>query len=169
MLITVTGLPRSGTAFVSMLLNLNEFCVAYHELAVYDKNWRERLTLYETAYVGDCSTYGFLEKAQMASDVRIYIASDVVQSFESATVACRKELDIDAMYKLRDMADEWAVEHEAMVINRYDVFTLEGCREIWKTCFEEPMHDEKVEQLIKLNIQHHEPHIRFGKGTVLEL
>lgn len=163
MLITLTGLPRSGTAFMSTLLNMNEFCIAYHELAAYDRNWRNTIANTESQYVADCNTYGYLPQADMNSDRRVYIKSDARQSKASSEMACQKQVDLELLLKLQLIGDDWATG--ALHIEREDVFTLDGCRRVWEYCFTEPFPEVKIRQLIKLNIQHHEPHIHFGRGV----
>ena len=162
MIITVTGLPRSGTAFVSMLLNLHPDCVAYHELAAYDRDWKRTMEDSYYDYVADCSTYGFMPDAWLRSGKRIMIDSDPIQSHVSAEIACRKLIDPDTMPALRQMLDDWRNRFNPMVIHRNEVFTFDGCVAIWEHCFGKPVPYHKIEQLVKLNVQHKDPHIRFG-------
>ena len=162
MIITVTGLPRSGTAFVSMLLNMHPDCVAYHELAAYDRNWRTTIVDNYWDIVADCNTYGFMPEAWIRSDRRVMIDSDPLQSHVSSEIACRKLIDPDVMPGLRVMLEHWRDRYDPMVIQRNDVFTFEGCVAIWEYCFGKPVPYQKIEQLIKLNVQHKDPHIKFG-------
>lgn len=161
-LITVTGLPRSGTAFVSMLLQMHPDCVAYHELAAYDRNWRT--TLFDNWWniVADCNTYAFMPEAWIRADRMIMIESDIVQSHVSSEIACRKLIDPDLMPALKVLLDKWRERYDPMVIQRNDVFTFEGCVAIWEYCFGKPVPYHKIQQLVKLNVQHKDPHIKFG-------
>lgn len=161
-LITVTGLPRSGTAFVSMLLQMHPDCVAYHELAAYDRNWRT--TLFDNWWdiVADCNTYAFMPEAWIRADKMIMIESDVVQSHVSSEIACRKLIDPELMPTLKVLLDKWRDRFDPMVIRRNDVFTFEGCVAIWEYCFGKPVPYHKIQQLVKLNVQHKDPHIKFG-------
>ena len=161
-LITVTGLPRSGTAFVSMLLQMHPDCVAYHELAAYDRNWRTTLFNNWWDIVADCNTYAFMPEAWIRADKMIMIDSDVVQSHVSSEIACRKLIDPELMPTLRVMLEKWRDRFDPMVINRNDVFTFEGCVAIWEYCFGKPVPYHKIQQLVKLNVQHKDPHIKFG-------
>jgi len=171
MLITVTGLPRSGTAFVSMLLNLHPDCMAYHELAAYRKDWRDVLTTHEfdADYIADCNTYGYLREYDVVPDKRIYIISSPAQSHRSSELACKKKIEPHLMINLSRIGELWAIENECFVIDRKKVFTLEGCRDIWTYCFDDPFPDYKVKELIKLNIQQHNAHVHFGEGSKFEL
>lgn len=169
-LITVTGLPRSGTAFVSNLLQMHPDCVAFHELASYSRDWRNVILDNEADIVADCSTYGFIDAAQMPSTHRIFIDSNPRQSQKSSEVACRKKVDYDLIKGLQYMAYEWVERWNPMIIRREDVFTVHGCARIWQYCFgEEYIPYEKIQQIVKLNVQHKDPHIQFGPDKIFEL
>jgi hypothetical protein len=161
-LITVTGLPRSGTGFVSMLLQLHPDCLSYHELAAYDRNWRSTLLDNEADIVADCSTYGFMPEARMPSNKRVMIDSDAVQSKRSAEVACRKVVMLDDIIALQILLYQWQDRYKPFVIDRNQVFTIRGCCDIWEYCFDMEAPIEKIEQFVKFNVQHKDPHIRFG-------
>lgn len=171
MLITVTGLPRSGTAFVSQLLQLHPHCLAYHELAAYRKDWREALKEYkwEADFVADCNTYGYLKEYDVIPDKRVYIQSSPSQSHQSSEIACKKKIDPQLMINLARIGEIWSQENDCLVIDRKKVFTLEGCRDIWMYCFDQFFPDYKVKELVKLNIQQHNAHVHFGEGSKFEL
>jgi len=168
-LITVTGLPRSGTGFVSMLLQMHPECMSYHELASYGTDWREVILNNESDIVADCSTYGFLDNAQLPSNVRIFIESDVEQSCKSSEIACRKPIDLDVMRGFQIMAYEWAEANNAMLIWRDDVFTVHGCARIWRCAFGERPPYEKLAEFVKFNVQHKNPHLQFGDHRIFHI
>ncbi len=161
-LITVTGLPRSGTAFVSMLLQLHPDCIAYHELAAYDRDWRKTIMDNKADIVADCNTYGFMPEASMPSDRMVYIMNDPWRSRKSAEIACRKNIDIDMIMALEVIAKDWVDSNEVFVIRRDDVFTVGGCIALWQYCLGGPIPMDKIEQLVKLNVQHKDVHEKFG-------
>jgi hypothetical protein len=165
MLITLAGLPRSGTAFCSTLLSLNRDCIAYHELANYDRGWRHTLLTSRFRYVADCSTYGFLKEAELPSDKRIFLTHDVKISHERAELACLKAIHPSLIPRFKAAGEEWAEIYDALTLSKEEVFTVDGCFRIWTYCFTESFPDEKVQQLLKLNIQHHNAHIIFGKNS----
>jgi hypothetical protein len=164
-LITVTGLPRSGTAFVSMLLQLHPECMSYHELAAYDRDWVSTILDNEADIVADCSTYGFMPEARMPSYKRVMIDSDAVQSKRSAEIACRKDISLDDIIALQVLLYQWQDRYKPFVIDRNQVFTVEGCCDIWEYCFNGSAPVEKIQQLVKLNVQHKDAHIRFGSDV----
>lgn len=172
MIITVTGLPRSGTAFVSNLLQMHPECIAYHELASYDKNWRETIINNPFKYVADCCTYGFLDAAKLETDrpiKQIYIKSYPKQSHKSAQVACKKEISLELIQGLHYMALEWADINQPLIVERDAVFTEDGCAMIWHYCFGTPIPFMKIAELVKLNVQHKDPHIKFGPDVMFDL
>lgn len=169
MIITLTGIPRSGTAFCSTLFQLHPDCIAFHELAMYHRNYKQLIYTAPFPQVADCNTYGYLDAAQINSDRRILIDTDFEYSHRSSEVATKKKLSLQASKTLCNLAHIWADEYKAMIIKREDVFTVQGCKRIWEYCFDEPFPEQKVAQLIKLNIQHHNAHLVCGKGTELIL
>ena len=170
-LITVTGLPRSGTAFVATLLQLHPYCLAYHELAAYRKDWREALKEFDldADYIADCNTYGYLKQYDVTPDKRVYIMNTPQYAHRAAEKACRKKIDPQLMVNLARIGEIWATENDCLVIDRKKVFTLEGCREIWTYCFDDIFPVVKVAELVKLNIQQHNAHVHFGEGSKFEL
>lgn len=170
-IIRVIGMPRSGTAFASMLLALHPDCVSYHELAADDKNWKMTITENESDYVADCNTYGFLEEAVIPHTVLIYLDRNPVASLESTLKATHHKLELRQFEQLHQRLTKWALDNDAFVMNEGEVFSLDGMLKLWVTAFgshvEFPHY--KVEQLEKLNIQHKNPQIVFGKDGGFEL
>ncbi len=120
--------------------------------------------------MADCNTYGFMPQAQMSTDRAVYIQNIPIKSKISAEEACKKPVSIRLLEDQYDQGLFWAKENNALVLHRDRVFTMEGCEKIWYHCFEQtyfPVH--KVTELLKLNIQHHNPHIVFGENAKLEL
>ncbi len=155
MVTVVTGLPRSGTAFVSTLLNLHPDCLSYHELASYSRNWRDELMIMrsEYEYVADCNTYGCLAEYAFHTDLKIYIQTPVEYSLRSSEKLLGQSLtdQVEFFSDLLDAGLEWA----DLVIQREDVFSLNGMQVIWEAVFGDPFPEYKAAQLLKLNVQHH--------------
>lgn len=172
MIITLTGLPRSGTAFASMLFQLHPKCIAYHELAMYDKDWRKTLRMAQLMYdyVANCTTYGFLDNAQVVSHRKVCLSVHPEKSRRRAEIACQKEIPKDFAHYLTGSLYEWLDKNtDVLIMAQDDIFTVSGCKKVWQHCFDEDFPELKVRQLVKQNIQHHNPHIVFGKDVVLEL
>lgn len=170
-LITITALPRSGTAFLSMLLSLHPDCLAYHELAAYRRDWREVLkdSELDADYIVDCNTYGFLKQYDVIPNKKVYIVNSPASAHFASEKACRKKIDPQLMINLARLGEDWSKEGNCLVLEKKEVFTLEGCRKVWLHCFDDIFPDLKVKELVKLNIQHHNAHVIFGENSKFEL
>jgi hypothetical protein len=156
-LIQVFGLPRSGTAFISTMLNFNPRCIAFHELYEKhpepDKAIARMLKAYD--HVADCNTHGWLMKDYRPGNVRICIRRDT----KSSVVATQRKLKLPLDERKWDYyatkLDEWAMESGAMVVYYEHLFKLDTLGAIWDFCFHGndlfPMY--KVNELMYLNVQ----------------
>lgn len=156
MIYCITGLPRSGTAFVSSLLNLNPEVIAYHELAAYDRNWRYTLSQPRINYsiVCDCNTYGFV--TDFAYNKCVYIDYDPVKSAQAAQAALQMQMDPEKFIELEKQAWEWSEKNSALIISRNEIFTLDGQWKLWTYLFQGRRFPyTKIKEMCKLNIQHH--------------
>lgn len=170
-IIRVVGMPRSGTAFASMLLNLHPDCIAYHELVAYDPNWKNTIENSDHEYVADCNTYGFLHDANIPCSVRIYLDRDAKSSHKASEKAFLKKIDYQKLENMRKMANKWAIDNRAYVVKQGGIFTLEGMHDVWRVAFGEfvPFPMDKCMELLKLNVQHHDSYVKFGEGVVFKL
>ena len=163
-IIRIVGMPRSGTAFASQVLSLHPDCIAYHELASYDKGWREVLTNSEFDFVVDSNTYGFLNDAKLDCAVLVYLDRNATDSFWSSVRATGNELTVQQFINVRKMMEQWALDSGAFIMSEGEIFTLSGMEKLWKVAFgdhvEFPM--QKAVELLKLNVQHHKPSVRFS-------
>ena len=156
-LIQIYGLPRSGTAFISTMLNMNPRCIAYHELfektdqapAIIDR------MLKAYTYVADCNTHGWLMKDYRPGDVRICIRRDTDSSIKAVEKRIKKKIDLRKYDYFATKLDQWALESDAMVVYYEHLFTLDTLGRIWDRCFKGsdlfPVY--KVAALLELNIQ----------------
>ena len=170
-IIRVIGVPRSGTAFASMLLQLYPDCNAYHEMAAYDKNWKKVICENDADYVADCNTYGFLPEAFIPSSVNIFLNRDKWESRRSAEVALGLRLDEHKFGELHSLANMWAIRHDAVILDQGEIFTMEGMEKLWTAAFGEFIHfpHTKAAQLLRLNIQVNEPKKMVYEGRVFEV
>lgn len=170
-LIQVVGTPRSGTAFLSVMLSLCPNCIGYHELAASGPNWKFTIkqALQNWQYVADCTTYGFLPKAVVKDSIKLYIPQDVEQSRLKCAEAFGYEPDAHNFHALDKMAKNWAREWNPLTIPAEELFTFGNMLKIWKHCFQghEPFPGQKVEQLLKQQIQRMNPEVVFGKDVLV--
>jgi len=155
-IIQVCGLPRSGTAWVSTLLNINNDCCASHELAAYDPNWRTTLSKWtKSLFVADCSTTGFLPGGRILRSRPIALVRDRVEAFESA-MNLTHEWDFKGWSLLVEAFDNWLKEVEAPQFEFDELFTEESATAIWELCFARrpsELEAAKIRGLIKMNVQ----------------
>lgn len=170
--ILVTGLPRSGTAFISQLLALHPDCISYHEMAAYGTDWRSTISHSPYRFVADCNTYGYMPEYSVTPDRTVWLSVNPEQSRQSAAKAIGREITKEWYDNLTQIAQNWLDSHAPLFINSGEMFTLSGCNQIWDYCFGRPGHlpdrpfpTTKVQQLIKLNVQCHNAHINFGEKT----
>lgn len=163
-IIRVIGMPRSGTAFASMLLALHPDCMSYHELASYDKDWKNTIAGNEADIVADCNTYGFLNEAKIDASVLIYLDRNAKGSRDATFKSTGHDLTLQQLENARKMMQKWAIENDAFIMNKGEVFTLDGMHRLWSVAFGDHVEfpKEKAVELKKLNIQHHNPKVRFG-------
>lgn len=171
MIFQITGYPRSGTAWLTTMFNLTPDVTAFHELAMTNERWRQ--TLQETVnagqIVGDIGTYQYFPKAVIANSRKVFINQDSLEAqgrVEKATGTWIHNAHLD----WKRMSDNWRSEWNPMVVEYKDLFKIETLERIWKFCipWREAIPDsrgricnvfpyQKVEQLLKFNIQLHEP------------
>lgn len=164
-LIQIAGVPRSGTAFLAAFLSLHPKCVANHELAATDPNWKEtiRNQLEHWEFVVDSTTYGWLPKATFEAAKRIGITRSPAESSHCATKAFKYEVDSGSMNYCYDQIVEWA--HSGFLADYSDLFRVDSLRNIWHWCFGDLcfFSEEKARLFISLNIQRMNPEVVFSK------
>ena len=169
----ITGLPRSGTAFLSVLFTLEPDCLGIHELAADDPDWRNTLEtlLRKHRYVADCSTYGYARGAQDPEAVRVYIRKDPEQSRLRCAERLGYEADASAFKALREYADNWARNSGALQVSYEQLFDLDVLAQIWDHCFdgERLFPEEKAARLVTMNIQRQNPEKVFTIANGMRL
>lgn len=165
-IIKIVGMPRSGTGFAATVLSMYPECIAYHELASSDPNWKNTIANNECDYVVDATTYGHMKSAQIPCAVTIYLNRDPVGSLESCTRAFGRRVEPSEMERLHHEGIKWAMENEAEFFNDGEVFTLEGMERLWICAYGKHVDfpADKMIQLQKMNIQHHNSRVLFGEG-----
>ena len=169
----ITGLPRCGTAFLSVLFSLEPDCLGIHELGAGDLEWKKTLEklLRKHRYVADCCTYGFTRGAQDPEAIRVYIRKDPEQSRLRCIERFGYDLDADAFHVLRVFADAWARDCGALQVSYTQLFNLDVLAQIWDHCFdgERLFPEEKASRLVTMNIQRQNPEKVFTIANGLRL
>jgi len=162
MIFQIAGYPRSGTAWLSTMFNLAPEVMAFHELAMTDKNWKR--TILETVrygkIVGDLGTYQYFPKAVVEDIKRVFIWQNPWDSRDK----CQEEIGLpisnDTVNLWISMSNEWRYRKDPMIVMFTDLFNIDTLEEIWTHCLGEwnvRFPRQKVEQLLHLNIQFHDP------------
>jgi hypothetical protein len=165
-LFQICGMPRFGSAFMSVLFSMDAECIGLHEQAALDPRWRQSIEEYRLKYryVADCSTYGFLAKAAAPDSTKVYVKKDAAASAKECSERFGYPVNAESFQSLRDYADRWAEENQVMTIEENELFKLDTLRLIWSHCFqgERPFPEEKAARLLTMNIQRHEPEKVFS-------
>lgn len=157
----ITGIPRFGSAFVSVLMSMEPKCIGIHDQGAEDPNWIQSIQdlAIRWDYVADCSTYGFFPKATISGAKKVYVKKSPVESAKSASGKFGYTVDENAVHSLREIGDAWAVQHSALIIEENQLFRLESLRAIWNYCFQgnSVFPEEKALRLLTMNVQRHNP------------
>lgn len=151
----ICALPRSGTAFLTVLMNLGPSCIAFHELIVSDLHWKDTLESYSDypGIVCDVGTYQFLPKASISDSRKVYIRQDPHESARRASAAFGYQVSPSEMRKAAELADRWCEEWNPLIIEQAHLFNLSSLRSVWEWCNQtDPFPQRKVEVLLQMRI-----------------
>ena len=170
-LIQITGLPRSGTAFVATFLALHPECVSFHELITKNENYRNKLIELNKIhkFVIDSSTYGFLPQATFEQSRKVYLSRNIRESKKSAEAALNVSINDEVYFDYLWKINEWKAKYEPLTIKFDELFEVKTLKSIWIYCFgnEDYFLEEKAEHFIDMNIQTNHPEVIFEK-TIFE-
>ena len=170
MLIQITGLPRSGTAFLSAFLSLHPECIAYHELVNYEDNYRLVLTdaLKRYPYVVDCSTYGYLDGCVYQESKKVLIQRPMQESLRRSEVVMGAVIAIEKYEELVEKIEEWTENNDVLTVDFSRLFTPTALSRIWEFCFgsSDYFSREKAELFCRLNIQMQAPQQLYNQKNI---
>lgn len=164
-IIQITGLPRFGSAFMSVIFSLREDSIGAHEEGTFDPDWMQTIDKLrdQYAFVADCCTYGCFPNATQPEGPKVYVIHDPKLSANECEERFGYRVDPDSFRSLLSIGTRWADDYGALVVDQNTLFTLDTQREIWRHCYGEddsfPL--EKVRRLLTLNIQRHKPETVF--------
>lgn len=155
-LINIFALPRSGTAFLTTMLNLHPRCLAMHEL--YEKSDQHKQIIQDALskydYVADVNTIGWMLKDYTPADINICIRRSTQSSLRAVRKVVSGDINEFAYRVCAEKLDKWAIEHGAVIIYYEHLFRMDTLAAIWHHCFEDDVFPaQKVEVLLSLNIQ----------------
>jgi len=152
---------------LAAFLSLHPKCVANHELAATDPNWKETLRdqLEHWEFVVDSTTYGWLPKATFEGSKRIGLTRNSDESAKCASKAFGYEVNPDAFDFCCDQIIEWTSGLKGLVVDYQELFLVETLQTLWVHCFGNTafFSEEKARLFISLNIQRMNPEVVFSK------
>jgi len=156
-IIQLTGLPRSGTAFMSAFFSLHPNCIAIHEaIALYDNSFSIFNALsYCYDYVVDCSTYGYIDKHIIPNSKKIYIERSIIESHKSSQNLYNIKFDISYFKSLKTILNNWEKTYKPYKVKFENLFNIKKLHEIWIFAFgnDDFFDATKVELLLNLKIE----------------
>lgn len=165
-LFQITGLPRFGSAFMSIMFSLEADCIGIHEQAAADPAWVQTIENLRDRwqYVADCSTYGYFPKATVCDSIKVYVKKEPVLSAAECTEKFGYFVDANGFKNIRSYADQWAIEHGALTVDEGQLFRMDTLEKVWVYCFRgaRQFPSEKVSRLLTMNVQRHEPEKVFS-------
>jgi hypothetical protein len=165
----VTGLARSGTAFLSTLLNLHPRAFSFHDIISDVDDWKGALSKArnEFWFVGDCGTYQYLPGAVIEGSRKVFIDRDPESSRQAAEVAFGYEIPREDYDRAVEASLAWIQKHQPLVVPFSEVWTVKGLNRIWSYCFQDDTFPKaKAEQLLKMLIQRINAEQAFGTSSL---
>lgn len=166
-IIQITGLPRSGTAFVATFLALHPECVSFHELITKTENYRNKLAELNKIhkFVIDSSTYGFLPSCTFEESRKVYLSRNIWESKKSAEAALKVSIDEKVYFDFLWKIKEWKNKYNPLTLRFEEIFEVKNLKRLWEYCFgnDEYFSELKAEHFIEMNIQTNHPEIVFEK------
>lgn len=168
MIVQIAALPRSGTAWLTTVLNLAPNCFARHE-AIVDGDDLSMEPVEDPAVRVDVSTYGFFPRARIYTAARrVLVYQDHHRSRERSARAFG--FDPGPLQRMRDLALEWVEANgDGMIIRIEELFSLAGARQVWS--FANPFHpfpEEKVKLMLNMKIERMNGREVFTSPEVVE-
>lgn len=166
-LIQITGLPRSGTAFMATFFALNPECVCFHELITKNDNYRNEIEnqLKYHKFVIDASTYGFLPQCTYKNSKKVFLDRNPSESLKSSEIALKTKIEKSTYnYYLKEIKN-WKDNNEVLNVKFGELFKVPTLKIVWMYCFgtDKYFSEQKANHFIQMNIQMMNPEIIFKK------
>jgi hypothetical protein len=164
-LIQITGLPRSGTAFMATFFALNPDCVSFHELITKNDNYRNEIEnqLKFHKFVIDASTYGFLPQCSYKDSKKVFLDRNPSDSLKSAEIALKTKIDKSTYNQYLEQIKNWKGSNEVLNVKFGELFKVPTLKIVWMYCFgsDKYFSEEKANHFIEMNIQMRNPESIF--------
>lgn len=129
----VSGMPRSGTAWVSALINLCPAAYCLHEgEAQYRDGLIRHLQCRDEFYAGDSAPLALAAKFDHLTARRVAILRPLDEVQAAAKIALHGLVSKDQInYHYRDLMT-WIARHDPLRIAFDELFTLAGAAKVWE-------------------------------------
>jgi hypothetical protein len=161
----ISGLPRSGTAWIATVLSLSPDVTCYHE-ALMQGDPETLLRNAPTKYAGDCSTYGFMPKRVIEDAKKVVICRDPCECFVSAENAFKRSIDVLTQNALVRRFDQFFFDddHGFVAVEFPALFTAQIVKRILEYCCPGATIDPiKLQLALSMNIQRSNPAETFSE------
>jgi len=161
----ISGLPRSGTAWIATVLSLSPDVTCYHE-ALMHGDPETLLRNAPTKYAGDCSTYGFMPKRVIDDAKKVVIFRDPFECFVSAENAFKRSIDVPTQNALVHFINKYFLDddHGVFAVEFPELFTSEIVHRILEYCCPGAAIDPiKLQLALSMNIQRSNPAETFSE------
>lgn len=174
-LFLIGALPRSGSCWISTVLNLSSQSRCLHEGPAYYADPIKEVMEARVRYSGDCGSHVMIGRYKYLPARRVFILRSKDQ-VKRSTKAFFERCNGESLYKdelidsLYEQALTWIREFGPLVVPYNELFTLEAVEKIWKHCLpgcEFP--EAKVKQLLSVNIQIKDFDIMARRHELLEV
>jgi hypothetical protein len=153
-LIQITGLPRSGTAFMATVMMLHPDCNVFHEAAADGTGWRDRIEESRERYpiTADCGTYQFIRGFTTNDSDKVFLSRPYRESADACAVALDSSPDYSTSLLLREQAFQWIETYEVRSFGFNGLFNVDTIRDIWTHLKLGKFPENKVAQLVRMRI-----------------
>lgn len=161
--IHILGMPRSGTAFVSAVLNLHPSCICFHEPAA-APGWKRKMADAGCGvqYIGTADTIsGMYPQFTLPHSRCVYLRRPFDESLKS--IQRIHFMAGESLQKVSEANEQWATDRNALIVE--NPFEAKALRAIWNHVFRETLQadqSQRLERFITLNIQRHAPKEAWG-------
>lgn len=153
-LIQITGLPRSGTAFMATVMMLHPDCNVFHEAAADGPGWRDRIEESRRTYpiTADCSTYSYMPGFTTKYSDKVFLSRPFRESAESCGVFLDMPPDYHTALLMREQAFKWIEKYRVRSFAFSNLFNVDTIRDIWTHLNLGKFPEQKVAQLVRMRI-----------------
>lgn len=160
-IIQVTGLPRSGTAWVTNLLNLHPECVAYHEPMAWRKDWRAMLEGTPSRFVACCSTVGYLPEFFLEAEAHVALVRNPLDAQRAVNACGMRPIQTDEKFAwLTQAFQAYRDRKDVLQVKFENLFTYSTAGALWAYAFESvpALEDRlKLTEVCKLRVMNSDP------------